>query len=392
MNFSRLLTIENAPKMNLFLSLPRFDKTFFTSLICFILRTSLDVLFFALLFRSYYFGANTRFWCKQCPRQLSKYNKNIKIKVLSCGLSIAIDVGRSKKIVIMSIQTPIRGLRSFCIASKCLSFKHAASQLFLTPSAVSHQIKQLEAQLGIALFKRGTRTIELTSAGKQFYQSIQPIIHQLESTITEFTQKQQNQTIVISLPEFFASELFIPSLSLWSENNPNINLQLETVKSSSEQSQSADLSIVLANGKPNANIVHELFPIRYAPACNKRLYKKLKTSGFSALKSTPLILHSSRPWSWHQWADKVAVDDFDPKQIIQFDSMFGVARAAQQGMGIALVPLPMSKTWFSEQLLVKLFDEELNTNDKYYLIQHENMDNRAELALFAEWVKATFAI
>jgi LysR family glycine cleavage system transcriptional activator len=319
-------------------------------------------------------------------------NKNIKIKALSCGLSIAIDVGRSKKIVIMSIQTPIRGLRSFCIASKCLSFKHAASQLFLTPSAVSHQIKQLEAQLGIALFKRGTRTIELTSAGKQFYQSIQPIIHQLESTITEFTQKQQNQTIVISLPEFFASELFIPSLSLWSENNPNINLQLETVKSSSEQSQSADLSIVLANGKPNANIVHELFPIRYAPACNKRLYKKLKTSGFSALKSTPLILHSSRPWSWHQWADKVAVDDFDPKQIIQFDSMFGVARAAQQGMGIALVPLPMSKTWFSEQLLVKLFDEELNTNDKYYLIQHENMDNRAELALFAEWVKATFAI
>ena len=290
----------------------------------------------------------------------------------------------------MSIQTPIRGLRSFCVASKCLSFKHAASQLFLTPSAVSHQIKQLEAQLDPSLFKRGTRTIELTSAGKQFYQAIQPIIHQLESTITEFTQKQQNQTIVISLPEFFASELFVPSLSLWSENNPTINLQLETVKSSSEQSQSADLSIVLANGKPNANIVHELFPIRYAPACNKKLYKKLKNTGFEALKSTPLILHSSRPWSWHQWADKVGVDDFDPKQIIQFDSMFGVARAAQQGMGIALVPLPMSKTWFSEQLLVKLFDEELNTNDKYFLIQHENMDNRPELTLFAEWVKDTF--
>ena len=44
----------------------------------------------------------------------------------------------------MAIQTPIRGLRSFCVAAKCLSFKHAAAQLFLTPSAVSHQIKQLE--------------------------------------------------------------------------------------------------------------------------------------------------------------------------------------------------------------------------------------------------------
>ena len=292
----------------------------------------------------------------------------------------------------MSVQTPIRGLRSFCVASKCLSFKHAASQLFLTPSAVSHQIKQLETQLGIVLFNRGTRTIELTSAGKQFYQSIQPIITQLESTITEFTQKQQNQTIVISLPEFFASELFIPRLSQWSESNPTINLQLETVKSGSEPSQSADLSIVLANGKPNAKVVQELFPIRYAPACNKRLYKKLKNTGFAALKTTPLILHRSRPWSWHQWADKNNVEDFDPKQIIQFDSMFGVARAAQQGMGIALVPLPMSKTWFSEQLLVKLFDEELNTNDKYYLIQHENMDNHTELTLFAKWVKENFSI
>ncbi|MBA6341091.1 LysR family transcriptional regulator [Colwellia sp. MB02u-10] len=290
------------------------------------------------------------------------------------------------------MQTPIRGLRSFCVASKCLSFKHAAAQLFLTPSAVSHQIKQLETQLGMVLFNRGTRTIELTSAGKKFYQSIQPLINQLESTIDEFTQKQQNQTIVISLPEFFASELFIPRLSEWSQNNPTINLQLETVKSGSEPSLSADLSIVLANGKPNAKIVQELFPIRYAPACNKKLYKKLKNTGFSALKTTPLLLHRSRPWSWHQWADKNNVDDFDPKQIIQFDSMYAVVRAAQQGMGIALVPLPMSKAWFSEQLLVKLFDEELNTNDKYYLIQHENMDNNTKLKLFAQWVKETFTI
>lgn len=290
----------------------------------------------------------------------------------------------------MSIQTPIRGLRSFCVASKCLSFKHAAAQLFLTPSAVSHQIKQLEEQLGLVLFKRGTRSIELTSAGKQFYQSIHPIIHQLESTISEFTNNQQNKTIVISLPEFFASELFIPRLSEWSERNPDINLQLETIKSGREPSQVADLSIVLANGKPNASIVHDLFPVRYVPACNKKLYSKLKNIGVSALKNTPLILHRSRPWSWHQWAENVNVDDFDPKQIIQFDSMFGVARAAQQGMGIALVPLPISKTWFSEQLLIKLFDEELNTNDRYYLIQHENMENKTELALFANWVKETF--
>jgi len=290
----------------------------------------------------------------------------------------------------MPIQTPIRGLRSFCIAAKCLSFKHAASQLFLTPSAVSHQIKHLEEQLGITLFKRQTRSIELTSAGKQFYQSVNPLISQLESTISEFTNSQQNKNIVISLPEFFASELFIPRLSEWAEENPTINLQLETVKSGSNPSQVADLSIVLANGKPNASIVHDLFPIRYAPACNKALYQKWKNSGLNALKSIPLILHRSRPWSWHQWAEKVGINDFDPNQIIQFDSMFGVARAAQQGMGIALIPLPMSEAWFNEGLLVKLFEEELVTNDRYYLVQHENVKNKVELEIFANWVKTTF--
>jgi LysR family glycine cleavage system transcriptional activator len=290
----------------------------------------------------------------------------------------------------MPLQTPIRGLRSFCVASKCLSFKHAASQLFLTPSAVSHQIKQLEAQLGFSLFKRATRSIELTATGKQFYHAVNPIIHQLESTISEFTHTQKNQTIVISLPEFFASELFIPRLREWSEKYPTINLQLETVKSGSEPSQIADLSIVLTNGKPNASIVHELFPIRYVPACSKKLYKKIKSSGFAALKNTPLLLHSARPWSWHQWADKANVDGFDPKQIIQFDSMLSVARAAQQDMGIALVPLPMSKAWFSEQLLIKLFDDELNTKDRYYLVQHENTENKKELTLFTNWVKENF--
>lgn len=290
----------------------------------------------------------------------------------------------------MSIQTPIRGLRSFCIAAKCLSFKHAASQLFLTPSTVSHQIKQLESQLGIVLFKRNTRSIELTAGGKQFYQSIQPIIEQLESTISDFTNKQQNKTIVISVPEFFASELFVPRLGEWSNNNPDINLQLETVKVGSESSQLADLSIVLANGKPNASIVNELFSVKYVPACNKKLYLKLKHLGFNALKNTPLILHRSRPWSWHQWADHFDINDFDPKQIIQFDSMFSVVRAAQQGMGIALVPLPLSKSWFSQELLVKLFDQELNTRDRYYLIQHENIAEKEELTLFADWVTNSF--
>jgi len=68
----------------------------------------------------------------------------------------------------MAIHSSLRGLRCFCVAADCLSFKETARQLYLTPSAVSHQIKQLETELGFELFIRQTRAIELSNQGKAF--------------------------------------------------------------------------------------------------------------------------------------------------------------------------------------------------------------------------------
>ena len=290
----------------------------------------------------------------------------------------------------MAVQTPIRGLRSFCVAAKCLSFKHAANQLHLTPSAISHQIRQLEEQLNKQLFRRQTRAIELTADGKIFYESVAPIIEKLENTISEFTEAASQATISISLPEFFASELFVPKLSSWAEKYPNINLQLDTVKSKSESSKEADLSIVLASSKPTDAIVYELFPVSYLPACSPKLYKELKPLGDKALEQAQLILHQSRPWAWHQWADEADIDDFDPKRIVQVDSMFSVARAAQKSLGIALIPLPISQSWFDEGVLLPLYDKPLQTRDKYYLVQHDWHASRTELDLFVQWLLLEF--
>ena len=290
----------------------------------------------------------------------------------------------------MAMLTPMRGLRSFCVAAKCLSFKHAAVQLYLTPSAVSHQIKQLEQQLGFDLFVRKTRTLELTSHGAQFFRAIEPQLLLLEQTINEFKDKPQNQTIVIDMPEFFASELFTPRLREWTQLHPEINIEVETTKSGLQASAPADLSIVLANSTPTTGIADELFPLKYVPACNQAIYDEYADKGFEALEKVPLILHKARPWSWHQWAQMMRIDKFSPLQIIQFDSMFGVARAAQQGMGIALAPMPISQAWFNQGALVSLFDETLETNDRYFLVQHESANAFKPIDKFADWIKLQF--
>jgi len=288
------------------------------------------------------------------------------------------------------MQTPIRGLRSFCFAARSLSFKHAANELYLTPSAVSHQIKQLEEQLGIELFQRKTRSISLTTAGKNFFDAVSPIITMLESTINEFSQMQQNTNLTITLPEFFASELLMPKLSEWTSEHPNINLQMDTLKTRKELTRHSDLSIVLSSSKPTEGLATELFNLEYIPACNKKLLDQWRDDHRQALNQVPLILHKARPWAWHQWAEKAGIDDFSPSQIIQIDSMFGVARAAQQGMGIALIPLPISQSWLDEQWLYKLFEQPLTTKDKYYLVQHESSTPNHPLDLFAKWVVTTF--
>lgn len=290
----------------------------------------------------------------------------------------------------MSKLGSIRGLRTFCIAAKHLSFKKAAAQLYLTPSAVSHQVKQLEEKLGIPLFERQTRAMELTQVGHQFYKAIQPLVSELESTISEFTFKDKNVSLSISMPEFFASEMFVPKLGQWSSSHPEIQIQLETVKSNQSNTKPCDLSVVLSNSEPSSGNVHELFSLCYWPGCHQELYNKWYNKGYPKLNAVPLLVHQARPWAWHQWADRALIENFEPKQIIQLDSMLAIVRAAQQGMGLALIPMPIGKAWFEEKQLFKIFDDDLITNDRYFIVQHEEIKSQQAICLFIDWLKKIF--
>lgn len=290
----------------------------------------------------------------------------------------------------LPLHTPMRGLRCFCVAAECLSFKETAKKLYLTPSAVSHQIKQLEDNLNLQLFIRQTRAVSLTEPGKRFYQAIEPLMQDLATTIADFSQAERMLEVSISMPEFFASELFVPRLIGWSEQYPNINLKLETVKSRRDSPKYTDLSIVLSGKKPEEDVAFDLFPISYIPACNPAMYQQWHSKGYRILEKVPLILHQARPHAWHQWAEHVGYHDFQPKQIIQLDSMFSVARAAQQGLGVALIPLPISIGWFSNNTLKRLFEQELLSRDRYYLVRHDNENNRPEIQLLIDWVLQSF--
>ncbi len=283
----------------------------------------------------------------------------------------------------------LRGLRTFCLAAQYLSFKKTADKLCLTASAVSHQIGDLEAELGIKLFARETRAISLTDKGAQFYNEIQPYLQAIDEAATRVHENASRIPLLVQMPEFFASELLMPLISKFSDQHEDIDLKIESMAIGDESNPLADINIVLTRNEPKAAKVEKLFPIRYIPACSRKLHNEWARKGYSsidAINVSTILLHKARPHAWSNWARHAGVNNMKPKQIIFVDSMFALARAAERSAGIALVPMPVSKAWFDSGALVPLHNTDLVTDDYYWIALSESSKNLSAAEVFLKWI------
>lgn len=286
----------------------------------------------------------------------------------------------------MSMQ--LRGLRTFCLVAERLSFKEAADELCITASAVSHQISDLETHLCCKLFERLTRSISLTEKGQQLFEQVTPHLAAIDEALTKTKANAQRTPLLVQMPEFLASELFMPIIGGFTDANDDIDLRIESMDSSADMNPRADINIILSRKRPAGAKVERLFPIRYIPACSQSLYGDLNGQGFSGLEAVndcTLILHKARPNAWGRWARHAGINDIEPKQIIYVDSMFSLARAAEQSVGIALVPMPVSKAWFDSKAIVPLHDADLVTEDYYWMALNDDSKRSSAADRFWSW-------
>ena len=153
----------------------------------------------------------------------------------------------------LSRPPPLKNLRAFCAAARHRSFKFAADELCVTPSAVSHQMKELEAALAMRLFERKTRSLELTTAAHRLLEEVEPLLEALDRTLAQFARRNGRQTLRVRMPAMFANELFIPRMSSFCEANPLIDVQLDTRDPlPAAHAPTADVSFLLADTAPRA--------------------------------------------------------------------------------------------------------------------------------------------
>ena len=286
----------------------------------------------------------------------------------------------------------MRGLRTFCLAARHNSFREAADALFVTASAVSHQIIRLEEEIGTPLFERQPRAVALTPAGKSLYEELRPLIDELDAAVARHRGTGSRETLRISVQPFFASELFVPNLNEFTKRHPEIDLEVQTSDEASEKHPSkADVSIRIFKSQPRELNAKRLFSLKLVPAGSPELKQRLRTKGKTIVTDFPRVVHESRPKAWESWQQMTGIRFSDESKLVRLDSMIAVARAAERGLGAALVPTQLSDSWFKSGKLVRLFDDELETTDAYYLVYREEVAERNTVRHFEEWVLQKFA-
>lgn len=286
----------------------------------------------------------------------------------------------------------LRGLRSFLVAARYGSFRTAAEELCITASAVSHQIKNLEETLGEQLFERGSRELKLTSVGAQLSEEVSPIIEQLDAVVSRYKKAPERSSIRISVQPFFASEYFIPRLHEFSAAHPSIDIKVGTSDESAERHPvDADLSIRLFRTPPADLRSDLLFPLRMAPAGSPEFRRRLEVRDGRICSDFPVIVHETYPAAWKQWQEGAGIRLPEDSKVIRLDSMIACVRAAQRGIGAALVPVPIGRLWFEEGSVVRLFDHELVASVSYYLVGPKDPGADAGLASFRAWIVDAFA-
>ncbi|WP_438863193.1 LysR substrate-binding domain-containing protein [Neptunicella sp.] len=283
---------------------------------------------------------------------------------------------------------PLHLLHIFEAAGRKLSFKQAGEELHLTPSAISHQIKALEAQLNVPLFKRMTRGVKLTAAGSMYLTVVQDVFQQLDKGTSHLKQQFVGQTLRISTFPSLASNIIIPKLSLFQAAFPDIELRIETGMNLVDlRYEEIDLAIRVGQGKWPGVSSEKLFDIQITPVCSPEFAHKHQLSRVEQILNVPLLHISYMLDGWPRWGKAVGVSAVEPNSSLSLGSYDAAIYAAQQGLGLALAILPIEQPLLQQAQLVSPFAEKVDFELSCYAVCRPHDAERADIRAFMDWFK-----
>ena len=286
-------------------------------------------------------------------------------------------------------QALLDDLRAFSVAARRLSFKAAADALFVTPSAISHRIRDLEKHLGQRLFVRKTRAVELTDAGRALLEEIGPLLADLDAAVDRAAKRAKRRALRVAAPPFLANDLLIPNLHSFYGMQPRIDLELVcSATRPVEHSAQADVTIVTAPMPPPGQMAMRLFSARFVAATLRPVALVARELGARVFEKQRRIVYRHRAELWTRW---FATTGFPPARsmpVLHVDTLPAAIRAAEQGLGIALVPTFVCERRQRPPRLLPIADSEVESGDAYFLVHRPEDRGRPEVRAFLSWALA----
>lgn len=282
---------------------------------------------------------------------------------------------------------PLNALAAFEAVARHRSFTKAAEELFLTHSAVSQRVTQLEKHLKVRLLVRSTRTVELTAEGTRYLESVRDALSTLALASDRFSETEPRQ-LRLSVVPVLASNWLIYRLRSFHRLHPNVDLDIQSSTDlANVKTGEVDVAIRWGKGEwPGLEKV-KLFADELFPVCSKSYLKEIGVPRSPAdLRRAVLLRHSFQ--GWKPWFEKAGLDWPEPTHGPIFNDSSLMLQAATDGHGIALGRRMLIEDLLDQGLLVRLFDISAFIEEAFYVVFVKESLQRAEVAAFVNWIKS----
>ncbi|QQO34931.1 transcriptional regulator GcvA [Bradyrhizobium diazoefficiens] len=284
----------------------------------------------------------------------------------------------------------LNGLRAFEAAARHLSFTLAASELNVTQTAISHQIRRLEEELGIRLFIRQNRALALTPEARDYLPGVRAAFNDLRLATDRLLRKDDDKVLTVSTIASLAAKWLLPRLTDFQEAHPGIDVRITTSTSLVDfQRDNVDAAIRYGRGqwaglRADWLMADELFPV-----CSPSLLRgdePLRTPG--DLKDY-VLLHTNSGDDWRLWLTAAGLPtDISRQPGLTFDMTFVTIQAAIDGMGVAMGRTSYVRDDIAKGRLVVPFKIALPADAGFYLVSPEGRREAPKLAAFRQWMIA----
>ena len=282
----------------------------------------------------------------------------------------------------------LAGLRAFDLAGRLLSFQGAAHALSVTPTAISHRIRRLEVELGQPLFRRGTREVSLTDAGKALLPDVEAAFLQLQRGLENLKRGDGHGVLTVSTVASFAVKWLVPRLGSFQALYPDIDVRFQTGMGLADfVSDGVDVALRYGRGSWPGLRADKLMAEDWHPVCAPALLSGSASLASPADLAGHTLLHvSAYADEWQRWLTMAGHGEVEPARNLTFDESATALQAAINGLGVALGRRAFVEADLAAGRLVDPFDIHLPQDTAFYVVSPEERAGEPAIAAFRTWI------